>query len=651
MYFKSNPMEARKISSRDFTDTALRLSSFSVMAPNPYNSGDNKRKRYIIGRSDNSESDTLLGLGFAGSGTSSERRQANSATACTTMTSGRGVEESPMNLCLDFNIHVGNNDLCKEVKGASLSPLAQEKRRPDIDLGLSLSTGAAESEITSITLASSPVQSSMEILAASGVVQLVDEGSTSSKWKHGPLVPPLHGLQDTSVSLDCNSNHASPILAIPIRTISTVAQPVSSGCAVASRPNQQHKTNVKTCQFPGCYKGARGASGFCISHGGGRRCQKDGCQKGAEGKTVFCKAHGGGRRCENLGCTKSAEGRTNFCIAHGGGKRCSYPQGCARAARGKSGLCIRHGGGKRCKMENCTKSAEGFSGLCIAHGGGRRCEYPSCTKGAQGSTKFCKAHGGGKRCTFPMCTKGAEGSTPFCKGHGGGKRCSFQGGSVCTKSVHGGTLFCVAHGGGKRCAALDCTRSARGRTNFCVRHGGGKRCKFEGCGKSAQGSTDFCKAHGGGKRCLWGQANSEFGGDGSDPCDKFARGKIGLCAAHSAQLHDKRVHGHATVGPLLRDKKHKHDAYSQMKEIAPANIPLDGMKNLSGKGSSTGGNHSYFGGFNYTVPSDLVTRSTLLPAEGSLPEGRVHGGGLIAMMQGHLGFGSGGGGQVAGSRS
>ncbi|KAL9259946.1 putative WRKY transcription factor 19, partial [Drosera capensis] len=287
--------------------------------------------------------------------------------------------------------------------------------------------------------------------------------------------------------------------------------------------------NAKQCKVIGCTKGARGSTGLCIGHGGGQRCQKPGCSKGAESRTAYCKAHGGGKRCQHLGCTKSAEGKTDYCIAHGGGRRCGHPSGCNKAARGKTGLCIRHGGGKRCTVDGCTRSAEGQAALCISHGGGRRCQFEGCSKGAQGSTTFCKAHGGGKRCIFAGCSKGAEGSTPLCKGHGGGKRCLFDGGGICPKSVHGGTNFCVAHGGGKRCSIAGCTKSARGRTDCCVRHGGGKRCKVENCGKSAQGSTDFCKAHGGGKRCCWG--------DGK--CDKFARGKSGLCAAHCSLVQGK----------------------------------------------------------------------------------------------------------------
>ncbi|KNA14593.1 hypothetical protein SOVF_105970 [Spinacia oleracea] len=554
-----------------FADTTLHLNSQSTVAVPPY--------LYDINAT-NDDASLKNGISLALELGSS----CSSVCGKTALTSRVDVaKESPIDICLDLSIDLGNKMACKNMKNSGTGFEARGKENPKVDLELSLSTGgvaAAESDLTSITLtSSSPFQN-----VTSEFEQLVDEeGSTSSKWKQGPFVPPIDRFN----------------------------------CSTISGVSKQHqKSSVKTCRFPGCQKGARGASGHCISHGGGRRCQRTGCQKGAEGKTPFCKAHGGGRRCEHLGCTKSAEGRTSFCIAHGGGKRCGFHGGCNRAARGKSGLCIRHGGGKRCKVENCTKSAEGVAGLCIAHGGGRRCEFPECTKGAQGGTKLCKAHGGGKRCTFMGCTKGAEGSTSFCKGHGGGKRCSFQeNGVACSKSVHGGTLYCVSHGGGKRCAVVECTKSARGRTNFCVRHGGGKRCKFEGCEKSAQGSTDFCKAHGGGKRCLWGQQGSGFGENGGDTdrvCDKFARGKIGLCAAHGAQVEDKRVHGDGTVGLKL-------------KGVDAGNV-FQCSNNVGAEESAT-----VWNGFNLQMLPDSASLLGESSNSASL-EGRVHGGGLMAML-------------------
>ncbi|XP_047329859.1 uncharacterized protein LOC124933495 [Impatiens glandulifera] len=423
-----------------------------------------------------------------------------------------------------------------------------ELQKPKLDLELSLSTGFKDSDVTTLTQAFKPPP---DIPGT--------EGSVSSRWKCGSVI---------SSFLASQTMHINPTDEIP---------------------NQRRRiTNVKLCQFQGCGKGARGATKFCISHGGGKRCKREGCPNGAEGKTVFCKAHGGGNRCIHLGCTKSAEGRTDLCIRHGGGRRCIH-EGCSQAARGKqTSLCIKHGGGKRCKIENCDKSAEGMLGLCISHGGGRRCERPECTKSAQGGTKLCKAHGGGKRCQFVGCSKGAEGSTMYCKGHGGGKRCSYLEG--CPKSVHGGTMFCVRHGGGKRCLFPECSKSARGRTNFCVRHGGGKRCSFVGgCGKSAQGRSDFCKGHGGGKRCSWG---------GQPSCDKFVRGKSSLCAAHNTTATINNDMEWTSCSPFFINQTQAMDSSSAKEDP-----------------------------------------TTTLPLQFSLPEGRVHGGSLMAMLEGSRNLG------------
>ncbi|KAH6760536.1 WRKY transcription factor [Perilla frutescens var. frutescens] len=552
-----------------------------------------------------------------------------SSSSCTTICSGKETEEeSSLDLGLSMNLNVGVNRLSnlKKVSAGTLN--AVKVRRPVIDLQLSLSTETAESDVTTVTKGFIPYKNYSKSLVLAPTVQPIDEGSTSARWKNGPLLPPLKCQQEISIPFDQDHGINNPTTMVALNISPTaVATPSSAGTACSVVVNRQRKVSVKTCQFEGCSRGARGASGLCIAHGGGRRCQKDGCQKGAEGRTVFCKAHGGGRRCQHLGCTKSAEGRTDYCIGHGGGRRCSHER-CTRAARGRSGLCIRHGGGKRCIVENCTKSAEGIAGLCISHGGGRRCQYSECTKGAQGSTMFCKAHGGGRRCTFLGCTKGAEGSTPYCKGHGGGKRCTSEG---CTKSVHGGTLFCVSHGGGKRCAVPECTKSARGRTNYCVRHGGGKRCKFDECPKSAQGSTDFCKAHGGGKRCCWGHLGSGFGS-----CDKFSRGKSGLCAAHSAQVQEEENNDDFTLVSALQGPS--FSSSTLMNDIfAPgASVPYHGTTKEQGATSMCSI------GFGHPQPQaalPFAAEQNLRVVNASwdnlsLPEGRVHGGSLMAFLGG-----------------
>ncbi|XP_062183914.1 uncharacterized protein LOC133887915 [Phragmites australis] len=502
------------------------------------------------------------------------------------------------------------------------------------------------------------------------VFPLIDEGSTSAKRKLGGYVLPLlfaprsDGLglsgtfpetdvqQYTVTGCDAEGDHdrlldnhevqINPDLSMTTDCSFAATSDIVAGTTSAEQ--RSHQRHPKKCRSNGCSKGARGASGLCISHGGGHRCQKPCCNKGAESRTAYCKAHGGGKRCQELGCTKSAEGKTEFCIAHGGGSRCGI-QGCVKAARGKSGFCIKHGGGKRCRIEGCTRSAEGQHGLCISHGGGRRCQYPNCGKGAQGSTIFCKSHGGGKRCMFESCTRGAEGSTPFCKGHGGGKRCLFEGGGICPKSVHGGTSFCVAHGGGKRCVVPGCTKSARGRSDCCVKHGGGKRCKFDGCDKSAQGSTDFCKAHGGGKRCAW-----------STGCEKFARGRSGLCAAHATLMSSKQAvesgQGRSMVGPGLFN--------GIVSTSSAAGSSMDHAISSSGRGvwsDCVDSSRDMQSGGQLLIPRHVLVPGSLKPSascgldgreEGGsrsrrfglvVPEGRVHGGGLMPMLEvgGNLG--------------
>jgi len=567
----------------------------------------------------------LLTLGLGRSPSSSENSKVSSPTACIMSPSSvkETDEESSMDLGLNFNLCLGHDMVHHHKKphaGAEHMPSA---RAPKLDLQLSLSTCSPESAVTNASTASLDVHHGLETVVPNSVTDTIGRKSEPSSWVFGHYMASSSYASEATYSFSLGKIPQKVDDAVPSPDVSsaiTASVKSPAACTSGATNPLKRNTNTKCCQFPGCEKGARGASGYCITHGGGRRCQKPGCQKGAEGKTIYCKAHGGGRRCQYLGCTKSAEGRTDHCIAHGGGRRCSQ-EGCSRAARGKSGLCIKHGGGKRCQRENCKRSAEGYSGLCISHGGGRRCQFPDCTKGAQGSTKFCKAHGGGKRCTFPGCTKGAEGSTSFCKGHGGGKRCSHQGGGVCPKSVHGGTQYCVAHGGGKRCSVSGCTKSARGRTEYCVRHGGGKRCKFEGCAKSAQGSTDFCKAHGGGKRCSWGQEGSSFG-VGEAPCDKFARSKIGLCAAHSALIEDHCVHGGGSLGPAI--KQFTTDAKPDEMKIAATKGDVD---------MANGGDEDIMVWGDHVNPTDRGTTP--------FPEGRVHGSGLLALLSGRSASASG----------
>lgn len=170
-----------------------------------------------------------------------------------------------------------------------------------------------------------------------------------------------------------------------------------------------------------------------------------------------------------------------------------------------------------------------------------------------------------------------------------------------------------------------------------MKHGGGKRCKFDGCNKSAQGSTDLCKAHGGGKRCAWDTG-----------CDKFARGRSGLCAAHATLMASKLEHdpsqGRSMAGPGLFSGivSGSSAAGSSMDH----GISSSGHATWSDCVDSSGDMQS--GGrllipHQVLVPGSLKASSSYSLAGNAsglvVPEGRVHGGGLMSMLRvgGNLG--------------
>uniref|UniRef100_K3WZE5 Uncharacterized protein n=1 Tax=Globisporangium ultimum (strain ATCC 200006 / CBS 805.95 / DAOM BR144) TaxID=431595 RepID=K3WZE5_GLOUD len=87
-------------------------------------------------------------------------------------------------------------------------------------------------------------------------------------------------------------------------------------------PKKPRSKNIfRPCTAPGCTKGARGKSGLCQKHGGGKRCATPNCNKGAQGSSAMCLFHGGGYRCTVEGCTTGARGTSGLCAKHGGYKR------------------------------------------------------------------------------------------------------------------------------------------------------------------------------------------------------------------------------------------------------------------------------------------------------------------------------------------
>lgn len=117
------------------------------------------------------------------------------------------------------------------------------------------------------------------------------------------------------------------------------------------------KNMFRPCTAPGCTKGARGKSGLCQKHGGGKRCSVAGCAKGAQGSSTMCLFHGGGYRCTVDGCSTGARGTSGLCAKHGGYKRGAKDVGGVEIGGGGSGSSPASssgggGGGKRARKQS-----------------------------------------------------------------------------------------------------------------------------------------------------------------------------------------------------------------------------------------------------------------------------------------------------------
>lgn len=92
-----------------------------------------------------------------------------------------------------------------------------------------------------------------------------------------------------------------------------------------------------------------------------------------------------------------------------------------------------------------------------------------------------------------------------------------------------------------------------------------------------------------------------------------------MCASHSGLVQDKRVHGGATVGAIVHDAKPKKP--EKMKQIVAA-----GDMNVA----VTSSNDS---GWKYVASAQVGKINETSPAS-TIPEGRVHGGSLMAIVSG-----------------
>ncbi|GLE04453.1 hypothetical protein PINS_up013395 [Pythium insidiosum] len=135
----------------------------------------------------------------------------------------------------------------------------------------------------------------------------------------GPTANVYEPLTDDYASLSTFAAAAASVASGDHASPSDLASSTQSLQPVSKKPRS--KNVFRQCTTPGCTKGARGKSGLCQKHGGGKRCSVPNCPKGAQGSSSYCLFHGGGYRCTVPGCSTGARGTSGLCAKHGGYKR------------------------------------------------------------------------------------------------------------------------------------------------------------------------------------------------------------------------------------------------------------------------------------------------------------------------------------------
>ncbi|RVX04218.1 putative WRKY transcription factor 19 [Vitis vinifera] len=402
-----------------------------------------------------------------------------------------------------------------------------------------------------------------------------------------------------------------PTSPVPDLSSSIITTPKSSVTCTSGITQQQpqRSTSSKTCQFKGCGKGARGASGLCIAHGGGRRCQKTGCHKGAEGRTVYCKAHGGGRRCEFLGCTKSAEGRTDYCIAHGGGRRCSH-EGCTRAARGKSGLCIRMVGGRDARRRTARR-VQKASQVSASHTEvGVVASSQHAQKGHKEAQCIARPMVGENGAQFQGAPRAQKGAPPSARAWWREKVFISRWWDFAQRVFMEGPTSAWHMGAARGVQCQNAQRAQGDELTIASAMEGARDANLKAVARVHKAARTSAST--------WG--------------------KTGLCASHNALVQDKRVHGGATLAHTVQIPTPSKP--EKMKDVVTTeDMNVDIMKMM---GSSivnpagwTGLELKQVGLPQPHLPAREIRPS---PVPVLAPEGRVHGGSLMAMLAGSPGL-------------
>ncbi|KAL0393623.1 UNVERIFIED_CONTAM: hypothetical protein Slati_4328500 [Sesamum latifolium] len=193
-------------------DITLQLDSPGFANPFISPPKEVKRKGSSVSGPVNQQAKSSLGLRLGHSSSSTDSK-GSTATACTSLSSAKETEEeSLMDLELDFTLHLGSDKSSGSEKSAN-------------------------SNLKSLNV-----------------------------WpKTAPNMENIYILDQSLVQIKPTS---------PGLSSSAVTTPKSSVTCTSgiTKSQQQLSSSTKQCQFQGYFKGARGASGLCIAHGGGRRC-------------------------------------------------------------------------------------------------------------------------------------------------------------------------------------------------------------------------------------------------------------------------------------------------------------------------------------------------------------------------------------------
>ncbi|KAK9929599.1 hypothetical protein M0R45_026693 [Rubus argutus] len=455
-------------------------------------------------------------------------------------------------------------------------------------------------------------------------IPIVDEGSTSAKKSGGYMPSLLFAPRRDSAKVSLQTQEllelgAKSQLNYEPSTTEEYSAGTISEQATTGTSSDHRTSNPKKCKFLGCRKGARGASGLCIGHGGGQRCQKPGCNKGAESRTAYYDV------AILVDVPRLHEESQGFALDMVG----------VKGVRWKAALVV-------------LKDRLVYASLMVVAAGASMRDVQRGPKGALCIARHMVVESVAYFKGAPRVLKEAhhyardmvEESAAFLMVVGFALRVYME----ALISV----LLMVGERGVLCQAAQKVPVAALIVVSGMVEESGASLTAVEKVPKGAQTSA---RPMVGGKRCTWGEGK----------CEKFARGKSGLCAAHSSLVLERETSKGGLLGPGLFhglvsaastagssfDYTHSSSGVSVISDSIDSLenpgkrhlIPSEVLVPLSMKSSSS---YSYLlssakpedarNGYGTGVGSSDGRKSFDL----KIPEGRVHGGALMSLFGGNL---------------